>query len=109
MHSYVTARAASLTNSIEHPEDAHSLVENVGAFVEVLECLPDYPADAFAPPAIHRVRAEAEEVIVTIERWVEAHPDGRVNLRLVGAIYGIRRALEEINRWQKHYASSLHH
>ena len=103
MHSYVIARAASLADDIARAHGARSLEDGVEAFVEVLQCLPDYPAAAFPAASMHRVRAQAEEVIASVERWVDANPDSRHNQRLVGSVYGIRRAIEEMNRWQQHY------
>jgi hypothetical protein len=106
MHSYVITRAAELSTDVEQAQGRRALEEHVGAFVEVLECLPDYPAAAFSEAAINTIRVKAERVIDRIEQWVEADRDSAHHVRLVAYVYAIRRALEEMERWRMHYLAS---
>jgi len=107
MHSYIVTRTTWLSEQIHQADGDASLDEDVSAFVEVLECFPDYPATTFSPASLERVRDQAEGVIETVERTVQRTPDDRRNQRLVAHIYAIRRAVEEIDHWQKHYAGYM--
>jgi len=107
MHSYIVTRTTWLAEQIQQAHGAAELDEDVSAFVEVLECFPDYPATTFSPASLQRVRNQAEGVIDAVERRVQTDPDNRRNQRLVAHIYGIRRAVEEIDHWQKHYMGYL--
>jgi hypothetical protein len=103
MHSYIVTRTTWLSGQIQQAQGTAALEEDVSAFVEVLECFPDYPATTFSPASLQRVQDQAEGVIETVERTVQDSPDDRRSQRLVAHIYAIRRAVEEIDRWQKHY------
>src|SRR3954463_5786859 len=107
MHSYIVTRTTSLSEQIQQAAGGAALDEHVSAFVEVLDCFPDYPATTFSPASLERVGHQAEAGIATLARRVQANPDDRRNQRLVSHIYAIRRAVEEIDHWQKHYAGYM--
>jgi hypothetical protein len=106
MHSYVVTRTTEIADRIRQAHRAGALDDELRAFVEVLECFPDYPASTFSPESLDRVRTQAEIAIDSVERWVDAHPGDGHNQRLVEYLYAIRSATEEINRWEQHYRGS---
>jgi len=74
-------------------------------FAHLLTTVPDYPPREFSTDSIGVLAQMAEDVITRIERRVSTGDDsGAVQLDLVEAVYDIRRALEEIDRWRRHYA-----
>jgi hypothetical protein len=107
VHSYILTRTTWLFDQIQQTRCSSALVEETKAFSEVLECFPDYPLTAFSSASMQRVQAQADGVIDLVERCVAASPDDRRNQRLVTCIYNIRRAVEEIDHWQKHYAGYM--
>jgi len=106
MHSYVVNRAAWLSEQVQQAQQAAPLDDAAGAFVEVLECFPDYPAATFSLAAMHSVRYQSQGVIEKLEQWVQANPEDRHNQRFLRYVYTINRAVERINCWQNHYVGS---
>src|SRR4051812_38360763 len=104
MPEHVIDRIATLSGNIQEAQRTGRLQDLVGEFTQVLECVPDYPAHAFSAASLGRVNAQSEAVIARIERWIDSGVGDRDDQqRLAGAVYEMRRALEEIDRWQKHY------
>jgi hypothetical protein len=73
-------------------------------FVGALAHVPDFPAAEFTPLEIEQLSATAEQVIEAIERRLE-HSKDRVATQqeLAESVYEIRREMEEITRWRRHY------
>jgi hypothetical protein len=73
-------------------------------FVGALAHVPDFPSAEFTPVEIEHLSATAERVIEAIERRIEAGNDRMTTQReLAEAVYEIRRELEEIAHWRRHY------
>lgn len=76
-------------------------------FADALARVPDYPAADFSPVEIEQLSSTAEHVIAAIERRIDADEDrDRVKQELAETIYEMRRRLEEISRWRRHYLQS---
>lgn len=76
-------------------------------FVDALARVPDYPAADFSPLEVEQLSSTAEHVIAAIERRIDADEDrDRVKQELAETIYEMRRRLEEISRWRRHYLQS---
>ena len=73
-------------------------------FVGALAHVPDFPAAEFTPLEIEQLSATAEQVIEAIERRLENSKDRvATQQELAESVYEIRRELEEITRWRRHY------
>jgi hypothetical protein len=68
------------------------------------EFVPDFPAAEFTTLEIEQLSATAEQVIEAIERRLENSRDRvATQQELAESVYEIRRELEEITRWRRHY------
>ena len=73
-------------------------------FVGALAHVPDFPAAEFTTLEIEHLSATAEQVIEAIERRLENSRDRvATQQELAESVYEIRRELEEITRWRRHY------
>jgi len=73
-------------------------------FVGALAHVPDFPAAEFTPIEIEQLSATAEHVIEAIERRLENSKDRvATQQELAESVYEIRREMEEITRWRRHY------
>ena len=104
MDESLIEKEAELAGRIQTARNARSLNDAVEKFVALLIRVPDYPVTAFPSESVQALRQEAEGVIERIEQWVSTTDDDE--RRLVEAVYDIRRALEEIERWRQHYLRS---
>ena len=101
----IITQAVALSETIQRASRPHALEAAVTQFTRLLATVPDYAACEFSTDSIGLLGRLAESVIARIERRVGAGDDsGAVQLVLVEAVYDIRRALEEIDRWHRHYA-----
>ena len=97
-------------------EAAHGLSPDVSGktfqkltreFVSALAQVPDWPAADFTPVEIEQLSTTADDVIAMIEQRIEAGADRpAVQQDLAATIYDIRRNLEEISRWRRHFLQS---
>ena len=105
MHSHLFDRIAEAADRARMASSGRALEDAVQQFIEVLQCVPDYPLASLPPESLRIVRARADDVITSIERWVASHNDqGYRERRLVERVYDIRRSLEYIHRWCRHAA-----
>jgi hypothetical protein len=76
-------------------------------FVDLLARVPDHPASEFSGVEIEQLSTTAEHVIAAIERRLDdADDQAPLSQQLAEMIYEIRRNLEEIARWRRHYLQS---
>jgi hypothetical protein len=103
--SEVVTRAVAVSDTIRHATRRKAFGTSVNAFTQLLVTVPDYAPRGWSADSIARLGALAEDVISRIEQRVGTGDDSSaVQLDLVEAVYEIRRALEEIDRWRRHYA-----
>lgn len=104
MKSDIIAKADELSETIGKTDHGHALRHAVRDFVDLLTVVPDYPATEFSTDEIGALRARAEEVIARIEQRVSTTDDSATaQLELVGAVYEIRKRLEQIDQWRRHF------
>jgi hypothetical protein len=102
------SKALGLLHTIRHAKRPHALEEAAGEFVRLLETIPDCAPHELSNEAIAFLERVAEAVIAEIERRVKLGTNAdAVRLNLATAVYRIRRALEEIDRWHRHYSGAL--
>ena len=101
----IVTKAVALSETIQRANRPHALEAAVTEFTHLLTTVPDHAPRELSTDSIGLLARLAEDVITRIERRVSSGDDsGAVQLDLVEAVYGIRRALEEIDRWRRHYA-----
>ena len=104
MKSDNVAKARELAETIGEATHRHALRHAVRNFVGLLAVVPDYPAREFSSAEIGALTTSAEAVIARIEQRVSTDDDSTtVQLELVGAVYEIRRRLEQIDQWRRHF------
>jgi uncharacterized protein YgfB (UPF0149 family) len=82
-----------------------TLAGGVRQFIETLGLFPDNPAAELSAESFEMVTNLAEQIIAHIERRIETEDD-KSNQELAESVYDIRRNVEEIYRWRKHYLGS---
>ena len=82
----------------------HKLAHLVTAFGAIPDSWPhDFTADA-----IVRLRELADETVEAIEQRIDAGGDGeKVQQRLAGTVYEVRKRMEAVEVWFKHYYTSM--
>jgi hypothetical protein len=81
-----------------------SFIKAVRAFVAGLGLLPDAAPTECSRDTLMNIRDLANRVVDEIEDRLEDDDDSLATQReLAGAIYRIRRTLEEIDLWERHF------
>ena len=94
----LTAANAALKNRHGRP-----FLMAVRAFVTALRRVPDGASTEYSREQLAAFRDLAERVVAEIEdRLEDADDSPRAERELAGAIYAIRRALEDVHRWERH-------
>ena len=100
----VVEQALAISDAVRRATHRHAFQRAVGAFVQLLTTIPDYAPREFSSDAIAVLCSLAEGVITHIEERLSTGRDPeRVKVDLAEAVYDIRRALEEIDTWHRHY------
>lgn len=98
------ADAVEALRRVEDASNGHALDTAVREFVGVVRTVPDYGASDLPAEAIPALSKLAEQVIEHIEKQIDKGSDRPAIQRdLAAAIYEIRAALEEADRWSRHY------
>ena len=97
-------RALAISDAVRRATHRHAFHRQIGAFVQLLATIPDYAPRDFSSEAIAVLRTLAEGVIAHIEERLSTIGDShRIRVDLAETVYDIRRALEEIDTWRRHY------
>jgi hypothetical protein len=101
----ILTRAVEAADRIVAATRAREFERSVQDFVRVLHTVPDSAVIEWSDEASRWLRTMADEVVDQIDEHLDAG-DGRAALerRLAAAIYEIRAAVEEADRWYRHYA-----
>lgn len=81
-----------------------ALTVAVEQFVDCLKRVPDGSPTDLQPGDLGTLRTLAEDVIGKIEKDLERDDSGGPAEDLAEGVYDIRAALEELDRWQRHYS-----
>jgi hypothetical protein len=88
--------------------DAHwrrSFDDAANRFVQLLGSVPDCGAHEISDADVRTMQRIAEAVIDRIEARIDTGADSAAIQRaLAGRVYEIRRLLEEVYEWRRHYA-----
>jgi hypothetical protein len=83
---------------------SRQLQRAVGDFVAALRTIPDGPPGETAEVTLQQLPLVAERVIQRIEDHLATVSDREtIQRRLAAAIYELRRTLEELDHWRRHY------
>ena len=104
MEADVMAKAVEFAETTRTTKNGHAFENAVQGFVRLLGTVPDSPPAAFSDDAVGSLQGSSEQVIAQIEQRVDTQQDSAsVQQDIVEAVYDIRRALEEIDRWRRHF------
>lgn len=98
------AAAQAAAQAVSEAKGGRNIKQAVKGFLHVLHAMPDARTGQLSGDTIQAVQALAEVVIEHIEQHLY-DTDEKQSLQrdLARLVYDIREALEEIDRWQRHY------
>jgi hypothetical protein len=107
VHEIVKA-AQTLAAGVGFAHWGHTFEHAVMAFARYLGTVPDCTPTELTTSDIEELQHLAEGVIEVIEARLEMGRDRKsVQRDLAGAVYRIRRELEQIELWRRHYLARL--
>ena len=75
--------------------------------VSAIGAIPDSPPEGFTAGDMDRLRELAEETVEAIERRLDSGGDAdKVQQRLAGTVYEVRKRMEAVEVWFRHFASA---
>ena len=99
-------RAVALAAAFGKARNARVREDAARKFAVLLATVPDYPSARFSRDDLAGLQSLAELMIGRVEEHVAGDDRNSGRQReLVEAVYAIRRALEEIDRWRRHSAA----
>ena len=97
--------ARAITDGISARVFGHSFVADLHAFLERLVAIPDCGPGEATEAVMQEIRHEADRMIEAIETRIESGGDRQASQHEMAAvIYRIRRAMENIEAWHRHFA-----
>lgn len=101
------ARVTELAEAVAAATRERPLTKAVAHFVAFLRAVPHGGAAEWSHESLNVVRKKSEGVVEAIERALErAGASGPSEQKLAEEIYAIRQALEDIDRWERHFLGS---
>jgi hypothetical protein len=102
MESSIVERAVTSYEVVRAATRRHAFENGVEEFARILADIPIRPPDNFSDEDFRLLKTVAEGVIECIEQRVDTQKDpGADQLRLVKAVYEIRREVEVIEQWHR--------
>ena len=81
-----------------------AFTHKLGKIVGALGTVQDAPPKAFTSEDLVRLRELAEETIEAVERRIESSgDDSTVQQRLAGTVYEVRKRMEAVEVWVRHF------
>ncbi len=104
MSSNTIARAIELAETIRETARRRPFEKALQDFIHLLAEVPYLAARDLSAAEVGVLRAIAESVIDRVEQRIAGDDDATsVQLKLAGSIYEIRRRLENIDQWSRHF------
>ena len=97
-------KAGRVHDAGHHRQFRHAVSE----FVRVLGTVPDEGANTVSNDEVRVLRTLGDNVIDSIEARVPDIASAADAQALVSSVYEIRRLLEEVHQWRRHYAIARH-
>ena len=87
--------------------DRSVFTHKLGHIVGVLGTIPDSPPGHLTSAEMERLRTLADEAVDAIERRIDSTEDSEdVQQRLAGTVYEVRKRMEAVEIWFRHYTSA---
>jgi len=102
--STLVALAAQAAARVRDAGSVRTSVHAAAAFIDLLGTVPDEAADALSAGDAVTLQQLAEQVIDSIEARIAGTSRAKDAQTLASDVYEIRRQLEEVNRWRRHYS-----
>ena len=98
------AKAIAIVNGLPNTRHGGAFVADVERFVAYLGAMPDNQVSDITESVVASVRREADRIVDCIEKRLEHGGDrSSVQQRLVSSIYDVRRHMEQVELWFRHY------
>ncbi len=83
-----------------------AFTDKLKQIVRALGTIPDAAPGEFTATDMKRLSQLAEETVEAIERRIDSGGDGeKVQQQLAGTVYEIRRRMEVVETWFRHFAN----
>ena len=98
------AEAIAIVNGLPSTRRGGAFVADVERFVAYLGAMPDNRVADITESMVASVRREADRIVDCIEQRLEQGGDrSSVQQKLASGIYDVRRSMEQIELWFRHY------
>lgn len=92
------------SNGVAAASRGKAFETSVSKFTETLATVPDYPHAEMSQASFDLINGLAEQVIAHVERRIEeSRDDESLKEQMAESVYAIRRVLEELFRWRRHF------
>ena len=99
--------ASELAAAVATATHERDILKAVRSFLRFLQGVPDSAPAEWSHESLARLGKTSEDVVAAIERAIEgAGKAGSSARTLAEEIYAIRRALEGIDHWERHFLGS---
>lgn len=99
--------AIAIVNGLPNIRRGGAFVADVERFVAYLGAMPDNRVSDITESVVASVRHEADHIVDCIEERLENGGDGSsVQQKLAASIYDVRRNMEQVELWFRHYHDS---
>ena len=81
-----------------------AFTQKLAHVVSAIGGIPDSPPEGFTADTMVRLRELADETVEAIEQRIDSGGDGdKVQQRLAGTVYEVRKRMEAVEVWFRHY------
>ena len=103
------AEAIAIVNGLPDTRRGGAFVAGVERFVAFLGTIPDNKFSDVTESVVVTLRREADRLVDCIENRLELSGDrSSVQQKLASSVYDIRRNMEQIELWLRHYRAGSH-
>lgn len=108
MSPSLVAAAIDAAGRVRDAEHLRPFKHAVGDFVQLLGAVPDEPAGTVSSDEARVLQSLGQDVIDHIEERIPDIASATDAQMLASSVYEIRRLLEEVTRWRRHYTIARH-
>jgi len=103
------AEAIAIVNGLPDTRRGGAFVAGVERFVAFLGTIPDNKFSDVTESVVVTLRREADRLVDCIENRLELSGDrSSVQQKLASSVYDIRRNMEQVELWRRHYGAGSH-
>ena len=98
------AEAIDIVNGLSNTRRGRAFVADVERFVAFLGTVPDNKISEITDSLVASVRGAADRIVDCIESRIDSGRDKpAVRQKLASSIYDVRRSMEQLALWHRHY------